>query len=244
MSADEAPLSVELIADLHAGVLSDDDAAVVRERVAADPEAAAALAALERAQSDVAALGEAPADEPPQETTDAVIAALRAESAHEVTGGGAGPSHAARPPRGPLSRLRVIAGLTAVVVAIAVGTVALVRLPPSPAASTPPDAKHITVAPPAPVMPLSDAEIAALLTSAPDYGPLTDQQRRASCLDGLGYGAGARVLGATTVQINGAEAVLLVLPSDVPDRLVALVVPPTCSTVNTGLIVDHVMDAP
>ena len=56
-----APLTVELLADLQAGLLDDDAAARVRSRIRADPEAAAILRALNRARRDVAAAGTDPA---------------------------------------------------------------------------------------------------------------------------------------------------------------------------------------
>lgn len=246
MSAGDAdtPLSLELIADLHAGALSDDEAAVVRDRIASDPDAARAFAALDAVQADLAELNSAPAGEPPAEVTDSVAAALRAQSRHEVTGSRPGATHAARPSRSPIRTAGVIAGVIAVVLAVGVGTTALLRLPSSPGASAGESAKHITVDPPDPAMPLSDDEILALLDTPPDFGPLGDPQRRASCLDGLGYGVGAAVLGAAPVQVDRVDAVLLVLRSETPGQLVALVVPASCSAVNTGLIADRVLEAP
>ncbi|MDQ3154732.1 MAG: hypothetical protein M3R63_24395, partial [Actinomycetota bacterium] len=47
------PLPVELLADLHAGVLDDEHAAAVRRLVAADPHAQAVLAALDATVADL-----------------------------------------------------------------------------------------------------------------------------------------------------------------------------------------------
>ena len=68
------------------------------------------------------------------------------------------------------------------------------------------------------VIPLSAAEIIGLLGRAPDYGPLDDPSRRASCLGGLGYPASTQVLGARPIEINARPGVLLVLPADTPGR--------------------------
>ena len=51
----DPPLTVELLADLQAGLLDDHTATRVRRRVRTDPPAAATLGALHRVRSDVAA---------------------------------------------------------------------------------------------------------------------------------------------------------------------------------------------
>ena len=93
-------------------------------------------------------------------------------------------------------------------------------------------------------IPLSDQQILALLDERPDFGPLTDPHRRASCLAGLGYPADARVLGARPVDIDGRPAVLLLLPADTPGAVSALAVAPTCSSVDTGLSADRIVHRP
>ena len=83
-----------------------------------------------------------------------------------------------------------------------------------------------------------------MLSRRPDYGPLTDPQRRASCLDGLGYSAVTRVLGAQPVDMYGQPAVLMLLPGETPTRVVALVVEPDCSSAHTGLLANTVVTRP
>jgi len=97
---------------------------------------------------------------------------------------------------------------------------------------------------PAATIPLSDQQILALLDDRPDFGALADPHRRASCLTGLGYPAGARVLGARPVEIGGRTAVLLLLPADAPGALSAVAVAPTCSSVDTGLSADRTVHRP
>lgn len=99
-----------------------------------------------------------------------------------------------------------------------------------------PTAQHITVSTPAPAIPLSQADILALLDRAPDYGPLADPSRRASCLSGLGYPASTRVLGARPIEINARPGVLLVVPGDAPDSVTVFAVAPNCSAADTGLL--------
>lgn len=200
---------------------------------------------LDRVRADLAGLAAAPAPDPPAEVIESVKAALRAESAahHVVTGVSGSAVHADRAPRGKPSRLRmagVIVGLAAVALAVVLGSVALVRSPPS-ELDTGITAKHITVGPSAPDMPLSNEAIIGLLDRPPDFGGLADPRQRGSCLNGLGYSADTPVLGAQPVEVHGQAAVLLVLAAQKPGELAALVVPPNCSTVNTGLIVDTVI---
>ncbi len=89
-------------------------------------------------------------------------------------------------------------------------------------------------------LPLSDPQIVGLLSRSPDYGPLADPQRRASCLSGLGYSAATAVLGARPVDMHGRPAVLMVLAADTPRTLLALVVEPDCNSAHTGLLAEHV----
>ncbi|MGB9226695.1 MAG: hypothetical protein WCB80_26345, partial [Mycobacterium sp.] len=59
------PLTVELLADLQAGLLDDDAAARVRKQVRTDPHAQDMLRALNQVRRDVAAVGGAPAPDAP-----------------------------------------------------------------------------------------------------------------------------------------------------------------------------------
>ncbi len=236
--AAEPPLTVDLLADLQAGLLDDDSAARVRKRVREDPAAETILRALNRARCDVATLGADPtsaADVPP-EVTARISAALKAA---DPTGG----AHSARPRVRPTRVAAGVAGLGAALAAIGLGTAALINAP-EPTPSTPATAQHITVSTPPMVIPLSQAEIVSLLNQTPDYGPLGDSSRRASCLSGLGYPASTRVLGARPVAINARPAVLLVLPGDTPDNLAVFAVAPNCSAADTGLLANTQVPRP
>ncbi|MGO9153143.1 hypothetical protein [Mycobacterium sp.] len=232
------PLTVELLADLQAGLLDDDTAARVRRQVRADPDAQAALRALNRVRTDVAAVGADPASapEPPPAVAARISAALRSASG-SWTGGAA---HSARPHARPARLIAGVAGTCAAVAAIGLGTAALVNAP-TPTPSTQITAEHITVSTPPMAIPLSQAQILGLLDRSPDYGPpagpLNDPARRASCLTGLGYPASTRVLGAQPIDINARPGVVLVLPGDTPDSLTVFAVALNCSAADTGLLV-------
>jgi hypothetical protein len=237
----DPPLTVELLADLQAGLLDDDTAARVRRQVRADPDAQATLRALNRVRSEVGALhagGADPASAPeaPPAVAARISAALRAASGSS-TGRAA---HSARPHTRPARLIAGVAGACAVVVAIGLGTAALVDVP-TPIPSTQVTAEHITVSTPPMAIPLSQTQLLGLLERNPDYGPpagpLNDPARRASCLAGLGYPASTRVLGAQPIDINASPGVVLVLPGDTPDTLTVFAVALNCSAADTGLLV-------
>jgi hypothetical protein len=232
------PITLEMLANLQAGLLDDDAAAALRQRIRTDPGAAEMLAALDRVRSDLADLGtdEASAPDVPGEVTARVGAALQAASPLRPPGQ---PAHSVRhTPRWQVVGL--IAGVGAAVVGAVLGGVALTR---EPASTRPagPTANSITVSND---LPLSDPQIVGLLSQSPDYGPLADPQRRASCLSGLGYSAATAVLGAQRVDMHGRPAVLMLLPSDTPRTILVLVVEPGCNTAHTGLLANTLVTRP
>lgn len=242
----DPPLTVEVLADLQAGLLDDGAAARVRRQVRADADAQRILRALNQVRRDVAAAGADPASAfeapaAPPEVTARIAAALR--SAKPVPAGSRGGVHSARP---RLRLTRVVAGaagLCAAVAAIAVGTSALIGAP-GPAPSTPATAEHITVSTPPVTIPLSRTQILALLDRAPLYGPFDDTSRRASCLSGLGYPASTQVLGAQPIEINARAGVLLVLSGDTPKNLAVFAVAVNCSAADTGLLASTEIPGP
>ncbi len=241
---EDPPPTVKALADLQAGLLDDDTAARLREKVRTDPDARQTMSALNRVRREVAALAADPSTAPDVDpaVVDLIEAALRAQPAEPTR---AGAAHSVR--RGALPRSARFAvaamGLVAVAVAVWLGTRALITAPTS-TPSRPTTIDHITVSRPPASIPLSDQQILALLDDRPDFGALTDPHRRASCLTGLGYPADARVLGARPVEIGGRPAVLLLLPTDAPGALSALAVAPTCSSVDTGLSADRIVHRP
>ncbi|CAM2972775.1 hypothetical protein BST27_08050 [Mycobacterium intermedium] len=225
--ADPPPLTVELLADLQAGLLDDDTAARVRRRLRTDPQAQATLHALQQVRSDIADAGADPASapDPPPGLAARISTALRAD----------GPAHSARPPARPGRVIAGLIGLAAVLAAVGLGTAALLNAPP-PEPSTPRSAQLITVSTTPPTIPLTHEQIIDLLNQPPDYGPLGEPARRASCLSGLGYPSSTDVLGAIPVEVNARPGVLLVLAGDSPHELAVFAVAPNCSAADTGLL--------
>jgi hypothetical protein len=176
---------------------------------------------VDRVRADLARLGDdaASASDVPASVTERVVSALRAEPLPR------------RRTRWPAVRLSAAMGVAAAVAAVVVGSVMLAR-----SEMTDRTSEQRLAAEPS--VPLSDAEILALLNRSPELGTLGDPRRRASCLSGLGYPGSATVLGGQQVEIQGDPAVLLVLPGDTPDTIAALAVRPNCSSADTGLLAD------
>ncbi|OBI21055.1 hypothetical protein [Mycobacterium sp. E2497] len=235
--ADEPPLTAELLADLQAGLLDDESAARLRQRVRNDPEAQQMLRALNRVRCDVATLGAEPAPDVAPEVTARISAALESAKA------GPPAAHSARPRARPGRVVAAVAGVAAMLAAIGVGTAALITAP-QPAPSTPVTAEHITVSTPPMVIPLSQQEILGLLTQTADYGPLGDPARRTSCLTGLGYPSATQVLGARRVEINARPGVVLVVAGDSPHTLAVYAVALNCNAADTGLLASTQVPGP
>jgi hypothetical protein len=168
----DGPVTVDLLADLQAGLLDDQGAARLRQRARTEPDIAGQLSALERVRRDVADLGSDAASAPdiPADITARIGAALRS----------------ARAPSSRLRRAAAVTGVAAVVAAGAVGTTMLVRSRSGGIFGTSPAASSSEASRPRDGIPLADDEVIALLSRPPDLGALTDPLRRVSCLSGLG----------------------------------------------------------
>ena len=250
-----APIPVPWLANLQAGLLDDDTAAVIRRRVRDDPESARRMEGLDQVRRDLADLGTDAASAPdvPTEVTARVAAALRAEPSSRSPVAsltpnrvvGSSPVNAAHAARGSGVRFRVVAavvGVGAALVAAGVGTVTLLDTPDR-APTANPTAERITVSKPL-ALPMTDHELLALLDTPQDLGPLADPQRRASCLSGLGYPTSTAVRGARPLAVGATPGVLLLLPSDAPRALNAVVVGLNCSSVNAGVLAERVVIRP
>ncbi len=232
----DGPVTVDLLADLQAGLLDDQTAARLRRRARTEPDIARQLAALDRVRRSVAELGTDAASAPdiPAQVTARIGTTLRSQPT-------SGTTHPTRASSVRPRRIAAAVGVAAVVVAGAVGTLTLFRhgstgesdTAPSIAASRAPDG-----------LPLSDEQIIDLLNQPPDLGDLADPQRRVSCLGGLGFPTATSVLGARPLDVNGRPELLILLPGDTPRRINVVVVAPNCSAVDTGLRASRVVDHP
>lgn len=237
--ADDADLSPEVLADLHAGLFDEATADRLRVRAGADPDAAAMLAALDRVRQDLAQLGAEPADPVPAAVTARVTAALRQSAARHTVTGPLTPKNAHGRYAGPRRRLPLLAiGIAATVLAVVVGAAMLAR-PPAPTRAAGLQAQHLSSA-----VPLSEPQLRALLTTPPVYGPLADPQRLASCLTGLGYPGMGAPMGAQPVQMRGAPALVMLVPATTDGDMIAVVVNAGCDDHGSGVLAESTLTHP
>jgi hypothetical protein len=221
------PWSVDLLADLHAGVLDEHQAAELWPRVNNDPEALAVIEALEATTADLASLALEPVPPMPAEYAARLDAALAAEASTRQAAsfpvttpipaaapsapaaGGAPVVDLAAARRKRNRRLGWGAGaLTAAAAAIVV--VAVTVPGTSQQTGTP------GVAAPAPSGPSVSGDgngAEALLGGAMgvrDFGPLQDEQRLDACVTAAGLDAKVRPAGIRPVNVGGKAGVLVI----------------------------------
>lgn len=236
------PWSVDVLADLHAGVLDEAEAARLWPRVEADPEAMAVIAALDATRSDLAELGRAQATPIPTHVAARIDAALAAERSR----GAAGPSqvpHAADRPidlaaarRRRNRRLGWGAGLLTAAAAVA-GAVAI-SVPDNTTAGNP-VAQPTTD--PGPPLTLRGDDLGRALgetLGARDYGPLETRQRLDACRAAAGLETDAEPAGVRPVTIDGERAVLVVLTTDRFGQYRLIAFSPACGQGNPGILAD------
>ncbi|CDO08020.1 hypothetical protein C1S82_18155 [Mycolicibacterium cosmeticum] len=153
----------------------------------------------------------------------------------------AGPAHAARPLR--WRRTALVCGVAAVLAGLGLGAVALSDTS-APPRSAGPTAQQITVAHrPAP-MPLSRADILALLGRPADLGALAEPQRWAACLRGLRRDPAQPILGATPVTVAGRPAVVVVFPGTRPTDVQAVTLDTGCDAAHGATLAETTLPRP
>ncbi|WP_309110000.1 hypothetical protein [Saccharothrix sp.] len=234
------PWSVDLLADLHAGVLDPQDEAELRAAVADDPEAREILAALDATVADLRDLPPIPV---PREVADRIDAAL----AEEFRRAGASPAPTHQPAaehvapvvdlaaRRRKKQLGWGAGLLAAA-AVAVGVVVVSTQ------GTPTSDPGDNVAQPTSNTPVTHRPLAVKgndfgpvfgdVLKAQNYGPLENQDKLAGCLQGANI-ASAKPLGVSPITLDGKDAVMAILPGGKPGAFKIVVLDPdTCGPDN------------
>ncbi|MEV4600299.1 hypothetical protein AB0K15_23215 [Amycolatopsis sp. NPDC049253] len=218
------PWSVDVLADLHAGVLDEHEAARLWPRVQADPEARAIIEALEATTADLAALADEPAPPMPAEFAARIDQALAAEAASRQAA--SFPAAGSAPvPASPEPGVAPVVDLAAarrrrnkrlgwgagILTAAAAAIVAIAVTVPGTTQET-----GTGVAAPAPAGPSvggdgSGAE--ALLGGAMgvrDFGPLQDEQHLDACVGAAGLDPDVRPEGIRPVTVDGKPGVLVI----------------------------------
>jgi len=240
------PWSVDVLADLHAGVLDARQSSALWARVNNDPEAQAILAALDSVKHDLDAFGDAPAEPMPAHFAAQLDNAIAAEAARTMPA-------AARPGVAPVSdmaearrkrnrRMGWMGGL--VTAAAAVVAVAFVALPGEQETGGTPQAEggnndtsqetpnDSAPAPgDAPPLALKEDDLGPAIngvTGQKDYGPLEDEQGLTDCLSTKGI-EDASVIGAREVTLDGTAGVAALLAGgEDGHRFRLVIVAPDC----------------
>jgi hypothetical protein len=218
------PWSVDLIADLHAGVLPPEVAAQLRPRVEADAEAREILQALDATLMDLRSL-------PPVPMPDHVAARIDAALAAEARPGIA-PVVSLNDARKRRNRRLGLGSGVLVAAAAAFGIVLAV----SPGSQTP---SNDTAQPPqatskpgagAPLALKRDELGSAVgeVLKAQNYGPLETPDRLAGCLQGGGITSSGNPLGISPVNLEGRDAVMAILPAGIGKYRLVVLDPATC----------------
>ncbi|MGH3982837.1 MAG: hypothetical protein ACRDST_09205 [Pseudonocardiaceae bacterium] len=245
--------SLDLLADLHAGALTEQEATPLRARTITDPQARTVLAALDATVAELAALptgGPARIPDAVTQRLDAALAAevQRADPAHLPDRARTGRYRAARQlasrPAGRrhLRARWVAAGvLAAAVIGVAVSGVMIgVMTGGTPRAG---DALGAAaVSPPTPLV-LSSGDLSGALSHAlgvRNYGPLSRPEALQGCLDANDVPARDKPLGAREVTLDGRRGVILVLPTAQTTLFRMLVVDPGCRPGNPARMADAV----
>lgn len=250
---DGPPWPVDLLADLHAGVLEPRRAADVDARIGTDAEARSVLAALDAVRDDLGALGHAPAPPMPEHFAARIDAAL-AEEARRAFGPQAAAGPATPPAGAPATqsggapvvdlaaarrkrnRMAAWGGgvLTAAAAAVAI---AVVGIPgndtpgngvAAPQTTTQP-AGETPAEPPLAVGREDIGDSVNKVVNSKDYGPLKDEAGLDRCLDANGLDpASAQVVGVRPVELDGESGVMALMLTPKVGQFRVLVVTPDC----------------
>ncbi|OZM72694.1 hypothetical protein CFN78_13780 [Amycolatopsis antarctica] len=253
------PWSVDLLADLQAGVLDEREAAELWPRVEHDPEALAILAALDSTSADLAGLAEAPAEPMPAHFAARLDAALAQESqqraaATSTAGPAAVPAAAAEPGVAPVvsmdaarrKRNKRIGWGAGVLTAAAAAVAAIAIVVPS-NSTTGGDAVAQPSSAPAPGAepPLAlqeeglNAGAIGPAVNARDFGPLENEDRLAACMESNGIDPSIKPAGIRGVTVDGQPATLILLPSGQIGQFRLVAFAPDCGPGNPGTVFDR-----
>jgi hypothetical protein len=258
------PWPVDVLADLHAGVL---DAAMSDElwpRVRSDPGARAVLDSLDATQAELTALATRPPPPMPADLAARLDAAIAAEAAATFA------PPAPRQPTGPAqpyppSQVAPVADLAAararrnrrvgwgagvLVAAAAAVAIAVVAVPhggtsgPGIAEPAPTTGQANGGAPVALTSGHLTAATAAAALGRSDYGPLADPATRSACLAANEQDANRTPAGAMRVTLDGKPGVLMVLTTGELAQYRLLVVGPDCAAGHPDTLADTVIGGP
>jgi hypothetical protein len=237
------PWSVDVLADLHAGVLSEPEAAALWPQVNADPDARSVIDALDATAADLATLTEGPFEPMPAQFAARLDAALAREAG--------APSEAPAPVvslADARKRRNKRLGWGVGVLVAAAAAVTVIALPGGTGTSGPPAvALPPTSASGVPGVPAvgSDGTGAESLfgqaLGVRNFGPLGDEQHLDACLSANGFDPAVRPAGVQPITVAGQSGVMVVLTTGklAQYRLVAF--PANCGPDHPGKLFDKLV---
>ena len=243
-----APLSDEVLADLHAGVLDEETSANRWAEVQHDERAQEVLAALDATTAQLGRLAAEPAPEMPEHVADRIDTALATESGSTESGSTEQQSEPA-----PVvdintarrKRNRILAAAAGVVTTAAAAIVAITIVVPggttggAPHAAAP-DSTHDGSATPSGLT-LHSGELGQAVGSVVgkrELGPLENQQQLYRCLEANDIDPDRKPVGIRPGTIDGETAVIVLYPTGeyAQYRLIALA--PDCGKDDPGTLKD------
>lgn len=237
------PWSVDMLADLHAGVLDDAASERLWPMVLADPDALAVIEALDATKADLAALRDAPSPPMPAHVAARIDAALAQEPPVVAPGPSAHPAPVVDLAAARRRRNRQLGWGAGLLTAAAVAVAAIAITVPTtttggdPGMAAPSDTTR-AVPPPA----LKGDDVGTALGGTlgmRDYGPLKTEARLSECLEANGIDGNVRPVGVRQVTIDGERAVLVVLTTGELAKYRMVALPTNCGPGKPGTLVDR-----
>jgi len=257
------PWSVDLLADLQAGVLDPRQAAELREQIGADPEAQEILAALEATEADLREFALAPPPPMPAHFAARLDAAIEAESQAraqsfvppqqqrqvQFAGAPGAPPQPQQQQQAPVVSLaearkrrnrKMGIGVGIFAAAAAAAGIAFAVLPgggdtTGGVAQPPPGSTPAAQGP----LNFKSEELGKDQLEATrnqnDYGPFSDLQKRSACFKANDVDGDAKPLGGKQVTVDGKPGTLFVLVSG-PGQFRLLAVGPDCGPGNPSTL--------
>lgn len=252
-----APYSLDLLADLHAGALSDSVSDQLWPLVRQDAEAMEIISALDAVSARLGTESLTPSSGepiPPEvaERLDRALAAAELPAAElpatglpavtpttaAATTAAAAGTHASSVaqlgPRRRTSRTAIGVGIAAAV-AVAIGVVSAVVI----GIGTTGSSEDLRADAPTLVLDSVDldASLAYNVMATRGSAPLFDSGNVSECLVANGFQPGSSILGAAPIELDGRDGVILVIAKDLPDAgMTLLAVTPDCGADNPGTL--------
>ncbi|QWF80489.1 hypothetical protein [Amycolatopsis sp. CA-230715] len=251
------PWSVDVLADLHAGVLDEREAAELWPRVNADAEARAIIEALEATTADLNALGSAPVEPMPAEFAARLDAAIAGE-AQRAFGGQPQQAPADRPvaPVVDLAaarrkRNKLLGWGTGLVAAAAAAVVAVAVIVPgggsgSDVAQPPPTSLPGQQPGGEPPLALKKNDLGGALSGpqgVQDFGPLGNEEKLDACLAANGIDPSLRPVKVRPVTLDGKPGVMVLFTTGKLAQFRLVVLSPTCGPNEPGKLADELIGA-